>query len=199
MPPQDESLHALTYRATFSRLLRQSKLDLNSKWGQTVALNYKHTPIGGDLSGLLFSLGSNLFFPGLFPHHSLHLRAAAQHSNHENYSFASPIAFTKGYDALIFTDYLNLSFNYKLPIARMDWHLGPLVNLQRIYSNLFYELGKGKNEGTSVQNLKSMGIETHFNFNVLRLLPLFDVGIRYSYLPHSKKFVPQVIIGAISL
>lgn len=195
----DETLHALTYNLSFFRLLRRSKLDLNSKWGQTFDLNYKHTPIGGDLMGQLVSFESNLFFPGLVSHHSLHLKISAQHSDYKNYSFSSPISFTRGYDAILFRDFYNISFNYKFPVARMDWHLGPVINIQRIYSNVFYDYGQGKNSASPTENLKSVGVETHFNFNLLRLLPLFDIGIRYSFIPNTQEFIPQIIIGNITL
>jgi len=51
------------------RLLKQSKRDINSKFGQEIFLNVYNTPYGGNYIGSQFSFYGVLFFPGLAKHH----------------------------------------------------------------------------------------------------------------------------------
>lgn len=194
----DQKLYSLDYNAQFSRLLKKSFLDLNSKWGQTIYVGYQHTPLGGVVNAELLSAQSNLYFPGLFNHHSLHLRGAYEWSNQEAYQFSSPINFTRGYSYQSFDQFVNLSVNYKLPLAYMDWHLGPIFNLQRIYTNLFFDQGIGMDLGQPDELFYSVGAEVSCNFNLFRLLPLIDLGVRYSYLPDTQDQMVEVIFGGVT-
>lgn len=194
----EQKLFALNYSISFSRLLRKSFLDLNSKWGQTIYIGYQQTPLGGTVQSELFSAQSNLYFPGLFNHHSTHLRGTFQMENHDTYQFSSPINYTRGFSYESFDQFINLSFNYKLPLAYMDWHLGPIINLQRVYANAFVDQGIGMNQGQPNNLFYSVGAEVSFNFNLFRLLPLFDLGVRYSYLPNEKDEMIEIIFGGVT-
>ncbi|MEP2023755.1 MAG: hypothetical protein ABJH98_19650 [Reichenbachiella sp.] len=202
LPPDlmsdDQKLFALNYNFSFFRLLKRSFLDLNSKWGQTIYLSYQHTPLGGTIQGELFSAQSNLYFPGLFNHHSFQLRGSYEQSNQEEYLFSSPITFTRGFSYQSFDQFVNLSFNYKLPLIYLDWHVGPIINLQRVYTNVFLDQGIGMNAGQPDDLFYSVGAEVSFNFNLFRLLPLIDMGVRYSYLPDANDQVIEIIFGGIT-
>lgn len=193
-------LIGMIYEASFQRLLSRSYLDLSSRWGQTVELNYKQTPFGGDYESEQFSAQTNLYFPGLFRHHSVRLLGGYQQDDNSEYQFASSISFTRGYSYRSYDQFVNLSFNYKMPLAYMDWHLGPVFNLRRIYVNGFYDYGIGRNENPmeSDHDLKSYGAEVSFNFNLFRLLPLIDIGVRYSYLPDLDDKVIEIIFGGVT-
>ncbi|MEO9852206.1 MAG: hypothetical protein ABJH72_05230 [Reichenbachiella sp.] len=191
-------LIAMEYEASFQRLLKKSFLDLNSRWGQTLEVNYKHTPFVGDYNGEQFSVESSLYFPGVFKHHSVRLKGAYQFNENSEYEFSSPITFTRGFSYISFDQFTNLSFNYKLPVLYTDLHLGPIFNLQRIYVNGFYDYGIGKNDNETSVDIKSFGAEVSFNFNVFRLLPLFDMGVRYSYRPDFEDEVIEVIFGGVT-
>ena len=82
----------------------------------------------------------------------------------------------------------------------MDWHLGPILNLQRVYINGFYDygIGRGRIDNEVDEELKSFGAEVSFNFNLFRLLPLIDMGIRYSYRPDFNDEVIEVIFGGVT-
>ncbi|UXX80401.1 hypothetical protein N7E81_04715 [Reichenbachiella carrageenanivorans] len=193
-------LIGMIYKASFQRLLSRSYLDLNSQWGQTLVLNYKQTPFGGDYQSEQFSVQTNLYFPGLFRHHSVRLLGGYQQDDNSEYQFASSISFTRGYSYRSYDHFVNLSFNYKMPLAYMDWHLGPVFNLRRVYINGFYDYGIGRNDTPmeSDHDLKSYGAEVSFNFNLFRLLPLIDMGVRYSYLPTIDDRVFEIIFGGVT-
>ncbi|MEO9966081.1 MAG: hypothetical protein ABJF11_09850 [Reichenbachiella sp.] len=191
-------LISMQYVASYQRLLKKSYLDLNSRWGQTLELNYRQTPFGGDYQSELFSAESSLYFPGLFDHHSVQLNGAFQYEDNSEYRFSSPIRYTRGFSYISFDSFVNLSFNYKMPLFYMDWHLGPVFNLRRVYVNGFYDYGIGRGRTDGDLDLKSYGAEVSFNFNLFRTLPLIDMGFRYSRLPDRKDQVFEIIFGGIS-
>ena len=86
------------------------------------------------------------------------------------------------------------SANYALPLWYPDIALGPILNVQRIKANLFYDYGKGTGRqyyynpdsnrvyfSTSDEIYQSVGVETTFDFNVMRFLPKFELGFRSTY------------------
>lgn len=189
-----------TYYLNYSRLLKISKRDIHSKFGQFVYLNYKNTPFGGDYLGGLFSSEVRFYFPGLFKHHSLFINSNFLYQDLQNgakeYLFQSPVSFTRGYDYMYYRTYINNSLNYTLPLLYPDLHIGSLINIQRVYANLFLDVGSRHVENTW-NYYRSIGMELFFDFNFMRYLRLFNAGIRYSYAmddtvdPH--KF--QLLIG----
>jgi len=177
-------LYSNTYFFSYRRNMKRSKRDLFGKFGQNIFLQYQHTPYQGDYLGGLFAGELRFFFPGFFRHHSLQLRSSYLNQELTNgnntYLFSSPVLFTRGYSYLIFEQYVNNSVNYALPLLYPDLHIGPLINLQRIYTNLFFDIGtRFVNDETD--NFRSVGAEVSFDFNLLRFLTLFNMGFRYSY------------------
>ncbi|MFY0651575.1 MAG: hypothetical protein JXQ96_06055 [Cyclobacteriaceae bacterium] len=194
------SHRALEHSITFVNNLRRSKLDLNSRFGQSLRVSLKHTPIGGDYHSALLAAESNLFFPGLTRHHSIRLRGSFQNEDSDNYYFDSPIRFTRGVGYFPFLYYTNWSFNYKMPLWYPDIHIGPLLNVQRVYINGFVDRGWGDfaQPGEPHASFESYGAELSFNFNLMRFLLIFDVGIRYSYVPEFNESRTELIVGSIS-
>jgi hypothetical protein len=94
-----------------------------------------------------------------------------------------------------------MSVNYTLPLWYPDIHLGPIINLQRIRFNGFFDYAHGETK-TEQRNLSrtysSVGGEVKFDFNIFRFLPQFDMGFRYSYgiSPSVTKF--EVVVGGFN-
>ncbi|MFC2126510.1 hypothetical protein ACFLU5_17105 [Bacteroidota bacterium] len=97
----DGNLIANQYILSYRRLLKTSKRDIRSKFGQTFFLQYDHTPFGGEYFGEMISLQTLLYFPGLFKHHSIRGRFGLQFQDMtveaNRYRFSSPIPFPRGY------------------------------------------------------------------------------------------------------
>ena len=181
----DGDLLSNVYYFSYRRMMRSSKRDIYGKFGQFMFLQYEHTPWKGtDYLGNLFAGQLRLFFPGLFKHHSFHYRVGylKQDLDYDNqtYLFKNPIFWTRGYSYRIFDDYINNSINYTFPVIYPDFHIGSLLNIQRIYSNLFFDVGR-RNFNERIDYYKSVGIEVSFDFNVMRYLSLFNMGFRYIY------------------
>ncbi len=183
------------------RLLKQSRRDINSKWGQSFVLNLYGTPYGGDYAGKQFSFYTTLYFPGLFKHHSfwgywgyqktqielLTARSSPTDDFQDNnaYIFRNQIPLPRGISISRFEDFYSMSGNYTLPIWYPDIALGPIVNFQRVRGNAFIDYGFGSsmfsNQDSITQSYLSVGGEVKIDLNFMRLLQQFDIGFRYTY------------------
>jgi hypothetical protein len=74
--------------------------------------------------------------------------------------------------------------DYRFPILYPDLSLDRLLYIQRIKGNLFYDRGMGIT-GDRSATFESLGIDLSADFNVMRLLPQLEVGVRTYYLPQT--------------
>lgn len=193
------TLATLHYGIVYSRLLKKSKRDIHSRWGQVLRSGYVHTPVGGDYHGFRAFVSVNLYNPGLFKHHSFIVKTGYQFQDLDNnYRFSNAISYPKGYGYTPFDHFYLASFNYTLPLFYPDWSIGPFLYLQRLQGNVFHDRGWGML--TNIPNtfeLSSSGLELSIDFNFMRFTPLLNVGIRCFYLHERDSFGNQLIIGAI--
>jgi hypothetical protein len=165
------------------RLLKQSRRDINSRWGQRIELESFETPFGGDFDGRLFSTFGMLFFPGIGKHHSLWTYGGYQHTKIEqerqNYVFRNQIPTPRGHVVSRFENFYAASVNYTLPLWYPDIALGPLLNIQRLRANAFFDYGLGQSQIRSSEDYSSIGVEAKLDINILRFLPQFDIGVRF--------------------
>ena len=198
------------------RLLKQSRRDINSKLGQTFSVNAYNTPYGGDYSGNQFSFFGQAYFPGFLKHHSIWGYWGYQYSqisqlyrdaskkgvaDNFDYLFRNQVALPRGQSVSRWQDFYTMSANYTLPLWYPDISIGPLLNVQRLRANLFFDYGYGKSvfsTRTTTQTYTSTGVEVKFDINVMRFLPQFNVGFRYSYgiSPSVTRF--ELLVGSFN-
>jgi hypothetical protein len=191
------------------RLLKQSRRDINSKWGQALFVDFLNTPYGGDLEGQQFSATGYLFVPGFIKHHSIFGYAAYQQSFLSSgsdpgilndYVFRNMVPIPRGHSVARFESFVSTSINYTLPVWYPDIAIGPILNIQRVKLNLFsdYAIGQKAHLSEVDENYHSVGGELTFDFNVFRFQPQFDIGVRYSYgLTHTFTNI-ELVIGTIN-
>jgi hypothetical protein len=170
------------------RLLKQSRRDINSKWGQSINVDFFDTPFGGDYTGSLFSAYATLYFPGLFKHHSIWGYGAYQQTDVDvsssDYLFRNNVPVPRGHSIYHFEKFYSTSVNYTMPIWYPDISLGPLLHIQRFRVNAFFDYGFGNKViyyNIQNQTYASVGGEFRMDFNAMRYLPQLNVGFRYSY------------------
>ena len=205
---RDGTLNSIEAGINYSRLLKQSKRDIYSRWGQSVTLHFFDTPFktsdgnasflkNSDYSSKLWSAEAQLYLPGLFANHSLRLRGAYQYEFIANYRFRSEIQFVRGFTYQSFRNLATFSANYALPLLYPDWALGPVLNFQRFRANGFFDYGIGIFEDLD-KRFYSVGIDLFADFNVMRYLPLFSAGARVTYVPERDTFLFSPLVGTIS-
>lgn len=180
-------LRSLQYFISYSRLLKISKRDIQSRWGQSLFIMYNHTPLGGDYKSDRLAIEGNLFFPGLGKHHSLQVRGGYQKQTIDNYAFSTPLFIPRGDTYKSYASFSNASIEYRLPLFYPDIAIGPLVNIQRVKANLFYDYSMGWDNTDKKTTFSSMGVELTTDINVFRLLATnIDLGARFTYVPDTQ-------------
>lgn len=198
-----------TLSLTADHLLKQSRRDINSRWGQRLILNLYNTPFGGDFSGFQFSGYATIYLPGIAKHHSLWGYGAYQYtklSNErnpegklDNYIFRNRIPTPRGLSFPRLEHFYSASVNYTLPLWYPDIAIGPLLNIQRFRANGFFDYGYITSDIITYRNdYASAGLEVKVDFNILRFYPQFDLGVRYTkgIKPSVTEF--EVLIGTFN-
>jgi WD40-like Beta Propeller Repeat len=183
------------FAVSYSHALKQSRRDFNTKFGQFITVEGYNTPFGGDYTGWQWAARGSLYFPGIFKHHSLYFRGGYQESlesfDLDVYTFRNLVYKPRGYSYPHNTRFTTFEANYAFPLSYPDIALGPILNIQRIKLNLFFDYGEGQGEDYyynfdsgriySTNNngiYKSAGSEITFDVNFFRTLPQFELGLR---------------------
>lgn len=173
-----------------THLLKQSRRDINSRWGQMLFVNAYATPLSEDFTGTQLSAYAVLYFPGLFKHHSLWGYGGYQYTalnlnrnskgELENYTFRTQIPSPRGLGALPRLENVYTSaVNYTLPIWYPDIAIGPLLNIQRFRLNGFVDYAYVQSDIQRYATYYSTaGLEFRADLNILRFFPQLDLGVR---------------------
>jgi hypothetical protein len=157
-----------------------------------------------------------MYFPGFFKHHSIWGYWGYQKTQinqitvasggktlvyTNDYYFRNQLPLPRGQSVGRYQDFYSMSLNYTLPLWYPDIALGPVVNFQRLRANLFGDYGYGRTvfkESSFSQTYTTVGAELKMDLNVMRFLPQFNIGVRYSYgiSPSVTRF--EVLIGAFN-
>lgn len=207
------------FNFSMANLLKRSRRDFLPRWGQTLDVDFYNTPYGGDFKARLFAAQARVYFPGFFKHHFLYARFAYQESfqgiETNTYIFRNRIAKPRGHSYPATETFAAFSINYALPLWYPDIALGPILNIQRVKTNLFYDHGKGTGSTyyyrlntnrvystETDEKFQSLGFETTFDFNVMRFLPKFELGFRTVYrfanAYNNSGVVFEVVVGNIA-
>jgi hypothetical protein len=198
------------FNLSFTNLLKRSTRDINSKFGQQLYVSSSATFSGSDFTGAYTALSGYAFFPGVVKHHSLWFIGAYQNTlitiEDNNYWFRNRIPRPRGFSYPTDEDFYFGSVNYEFPLWYPDISLGPLLNIKRIKTNLFYDSGYGSTYATRQQGNQLIGIdrqryytsfgaEFRFDFNFMRLLQELELGVRFVYAVQTESPQVQLIIG----
>jgi hypothetical protein len=194
-------------------MMKRSRRDIYSKWGQQITVHAYNTPFSGsDYNGGQFSVYGVGYFPGLMKHHSLWgywgfqstlierlSRSGNTIVDNNLYYFRNRIPLPRGQSVARFQNFYSMSLNYTMPVWYPDVAVGPLLNIQRLRTNVFIDYGFGISQDfKSSQPYTSVGAEAKLDINILRFLPQFDIGVRYSkgISPATSKF--EVLVGTFN-
>jgi hypothetical protein len=201
------------FTLTGYRMLKRSRRDIYSKWGQQITLHAYNAPFkGSDYNGEQFSVYGVGYFPGLMKHHSLWgywgfqstlierlSRSGNTVLDNNLYYFRNRIPLPRGQSVARFQNFYSMSLNYTMPVWYPDVAVGPLLNIQRLRTNVFVDYGFGiSREFNLSKTYASVGAEAKLDINILRFLPQFDIGVRYSkgISPATSKF--EVLVGTFN-
>jgi len=195
------ALYDMRYRLQYNRLHKQALRDVLPRWGQQLFVQYRHALPAGDFKGSQLVTQAGLFVPGLIKHHGLWLRGTYKYEDvsrdTRNYRFAAPLLFVRGQPYQNSTHYFGASADYRFPLLYPDWSIGRWLYLQRIKGNFFADYGYlegGLTNNQPNRYLTSVGLDVSVDFNFMRLLPQFELGVRTIYLPQTADWIVQPLI-----
>ncbi|NVN94181.1 MAG: hypothetical protein HXX18_02735 [Bacteroidetes bacterium] len=189
-------INTIDYRIYGYHVLKTSAKDLYPKWGQTLELNFRHSPFGIRDFGNIGSIEAYLYFPSVIKHHGFKLYGGAQNRNigSNNYAYADIINYPLGSVTLNNEQLYSASISYYYPLLYPDFSLGSLVYLKRLDMNLFYgkAIADYLNTSTKVQ---SFGAEINSEMHVLRFLAPISVGYRFTYMHDDQTSFHEILLG----
>jgi len=180
----------LEYRLTASNYLKSNYQDVFPRWGQDIALNFRHAPFGSNDIGSIGAAEANFYFPGFFSHHGWWLYTGYQQRNDNKfygYQYSGFVNYPRGIIGQYDENLASLSFNYKFPFARIDFSMGSILYFKRFKLNLFYDWSQGWSPGE--KNIyQSTGAELTADIHLLRFPYPVEMGIRSIYFPQTNTY-----------
>ena len=132
---------------SFSNLLKRSRRDFLRRWGQTLDVDLYNTPYGGDFEARQFAAQATFYFPGFFqasfPIHTVGIPGKSARCRNQPISSETKLLNRGDTVIPLMKRSTSFSVNYALPIWYPDIALGPILYIQRIKANCFYDYGKG--------------------------------------------------------
>jgi hypothetical protein len=192
----------LHLRFYINHFRKASLRDLFPVWGQYAQVTGTYTP--GDVAqfGSIFSAEAGFYFPGLLPHHHLHIGGGFQLQRPEKYYLPlNRIDFPRGYQAVVSEQFTSITTDYAFPVVYPDFSLGSLLYLKRIRAALFYDRSYGINilEGSGDEpftgSYQSVGSEILADFHLIRIIFPISAGLRIGYLPEKRTMFTEVLFS----
>jgi len=173
------------YFVNYYRKKRLSWKDIDSRFGQSIYLSYRHIPLSDNYAGQRIHASGKLYFPGILKHHNIVINAAYEqqldYSFKNIYYFGSNINFTRGFEPILLDKMANISVDYQTPLFYPDFGVLGLIYFKRVRMNAFYDYGIGEYKGYG-HEFASSGIEFLVDFHLLRLPVELNAGLQASYL-----------------
>ncbi|MEI6122198.1 MAG: hypothetical protein WCQ95_01080 [Bacteroidota bacterium] len=183
----------LEYRLVAYGLLKMSARDINSRWGQMLDINYRHTPFGGANLGNIFSAEALLYFPGIGKHHSLNAYVGWQQNKAVDFAFSDLITMPQGIDLSGKRQTLVGKFAYEMPLFYPDWSLGGVLYIKRFRAGLYYDQAFAQDFERNIYHVNSVGASLIADFHVLRFLAPLSMGVRATYVFGTGRLVPEFV------
>jgi hypothetical protein len=192
------TIKSLGYRLYAYNYLKSNAKDMAPLWGQTLDLNYRHTPLGDNNLGTVGSVECMLYFPGFVRHHSLRIYGGWQQRTISHYTYSNLVNFPRGYyNSPAYSEMSSFGFNYKFPLLYPDLSIGPFAYVKRIKTNLFYDYAVGQYgfHDQYKHNMRSYGAELTTDLHILRLLLPTDMGARFAFRPDNKSLAVEFLFS----
>jgi len=165
-----------------SNQIKSTPWDRFPRWGQSLRLYYRTTPLNFEWDAYLWAVYGTLYFPGVGKHHGLRLNFGYQERDKNGLIFSSYLSYPRGFTDQFSDQLIKLSADYWLPVYYPDVSLSSLAYIKRISAGLFYDYAFASLMETN-KELQSAGLDLNFNVNLLRFFAPLELGLRTIYRP----------------
>jgi hypothetical protein len=186
-------IRSLDYSLFWSNEVLSTAKDIYPRWGQTLVLNYRHTPLGGYDLGDIKAVRTEFYFPGIGRHHNFFCKASWQQTTGGDFRFSDIISYPRGIVDALDDELLSASVNYTLPLAYPDFSIGPVIYMKRLWCTLFYDHTWGWNTRFADNLYQTVGLELYTDVHIFRFMAPFSLGGRLSYNFRSGTLIPEFI------
>jgi len=189
-----------TYRLYAHNILRISQNDIQSRWGQIIDIQFRHTPLGDKELGKIAAAEGTLLLPGLFKNQGIKIYAGFQKKIADDHYFSDLINYPRGYSNVENNSMRTFRSDYVLPVWSPDWNLWKLYYLKRITLRVHYDRAlvhspiQGSNSYID-KSMSSTGGELLTECHFLRFIAPVKIGVRESILIESKKLTSEFILS----
>ncbi|MFV0289314.1 MAG: hypothetical protein ACK5IJ_00225 [Mangrovibacterium sp.] len=201
----DNGFQAVSSQLFLTNIQHRSELDLQTKWGQIVQLNYGRGIKSTDDFSSQFSIATSLYFPGIAKYDGFKLYFGYQWRDQlQLNTFNDFIATARGYVPVNSLRLNSSMINYTFPIANPDWSISKILYIQRLKANVFCDytqynyksIGNDFSFGSSQnEQINSLGIELSSEGFLFRLPTPIVFGIRGIYLSNLNSFASELIFS----
>jgi len=189
-----------TYRLYAYNLMQQSSRNIQTRWGQILDLQYRHTPLGDRRLGNIASAEGTLYLPGIFKNHGIKLYSGYQKKKSDDNYFNDLIYYPRGYVDQDNNQLFTFRGDYVLPVSSPDWNFGHLYYLKRVSLRIHYDFARisypiYQTSSTINKSLSSAGAELLTECHLLRFIAPVKMGVRESFLIESKMISSEFIFS----
>lgn len=211
----DINYRGMEYSLYFHNKLRGTNRDVNTRFGQSVSLLYRHTPWGNYNAGENYGISSRLYFPGIGKHHSLVVDnqwqkkiggdTISSESNYLTYlKFNDLLDMPRGYNSIYNDEMYIFNGTYQMPLWNPDWSLPGVLYIKRFRLHLFFDLAVAKyqlqeKDSKTIYRYSntytSTGIELLSDLHAFRFILPFTIGYRGGFREVDNSLFHEVIIS----
>ncbi len=192
--PANKSIQSLSYGLYAGSFYKKTKLDLYPHFGQSINIQYQHSPIGNIRLGSILATEFQLFLPGIAKHHNIRLYFGYQNKHEEKYSYSNIIKLPRGVIGISGTNISSYQLNYDLPLLYPDLSITSIAYIKRIKASIFADYAKSYNTNITTE-YSSIGMDLRFDMHLLRSIAPLDLGIRTAYLPNARDYYFQFLFA----
>jgi len=190
------NIYSFDYRFYAYHSLKMSNRDINPKWGQTLEINFRHSPFGIRNYGNITSVENYMYIPSFIRHHGFitYLGYQKRISGEKYSSYSDLISYPLGTYIHNSDLMISTSLKYYFPLIYPDFSLSSLLYIKRVDMSLFLSKAQLEYKG-KISHLQSIGCELNSEMHTFRFPAPVNIGYRFIYLPDNKNFIHEVLFS----
>lgn len=198
----------ITTSLSLSNIQYKKAMNIQSRWGQIVQLNYRNS-LSSDIDyGNIAALQAKLYLPGVSWTHGISAYWGYQTRwDQGDNSFSDIVSTARGFSLSQYSEDLRtIKLDYKLPLLYPDLSIGGLAYLKRVTGGIFYDNthltpylvdtdGEVVVFNDSDVTKQSIGANIDLDIYPLRTLLNINLGNRFIYLLDDEKFKHEFYVS----
>lgn len=211
----DVDYWGMEYSLYFHNKLRGNSRDVDTRWGQSANILFRHTPWGNYNAGYAFAISSQLNLPGLAKHHAISIgnnwqtkisgdetSSSAPYRTYQK--FSDMLNLPRGYESIYNDDLYVFRGTYQMPLWNPDVSIAGMAYIKRFRLNVFFDAAYSSyeldiKETGEIFNFSdtftSSGFEILSDFHAFRFVLPFSIGYRGGFRDIDNTFFHEAVFS----